>query len=78
MLDKFINFEVLATVSECLKNDKLVDEYCRLSGVKRPDKLAPLEEMIDNACGYDANKEFMEGFISFVYEYVYKTMPQVQ
>lgn len=77
MDNKFINFEVLITVNECLKNEELVNEYCRLKGIKRPDKLSPIEEMIDKACGYDANKEFMEGFIEFVYEYVYKTMPSV-
>lgn len=71
--DKFINFDVLMTVNECIKNDEFVNEYCRLLGIKRPDKLTPIEKAIDEACGFDADKEFMEGFIKFVYEFVYKT-----
>lgn len=40
--------------SMCLENDDLVNEFCRLKKIKRPDKRSPIERQIDNARGYDA------------------------
>lgn len=56
---------------ECLKNDELVNEFCRLKHIKRPDRRSPIEITIDEACGYDANKEFIKEFTDFVMNYVY-------
>ena len=52
---------------ECLKNDVFVNEFCRLKGIKRPDKLSQLEEMIDKSCGYDAKGEFIKEFVEVVF-----------
>lgn len=57
--------------SLCLDNDDLVDEFCRLKGLNRPDKRSPIEVQIDNACGYDADMDFMRQFTGFVREFVY-------
>ena len=57
--------------SLCLDDDDMVNEFCRLKGLKRPDKRSPIEVQIDNACGYDAGKDFMKQFTDFVREFVY-------
>lgn len=49
----------------------LVNEFCRLKNIKRPDKLSPIENQIDKACGYDAGMEFMKLFTDFVREFIY-------
>ena len=54
----------------CLDNDSLVNEFCRLKGLKRPDKRSPIEVQIDNACGYDADMDFMRQFTDFGREFV--------
>ena len=55
----------------CLDNDELVNEFCRLKCLKRPDKRSPIEVRIDNACGYDAGMDFMRQFTDFVRKFVY-------
>lgn len=65
------NLQLYAVVADCLKNDSLVDQYCRLNNIKRPNKLSAIDKAIDKACGYDANKEFVKGFVEFVSEFVY-------
>lgn len=55
----------------CLDNVDLVNEFCRLKSLKRPDKRSPIEMQIDNACGYDAGTAFMKQFTEFVREFVY-------
>ena len=57
--------------SICLDNDEFVNEFCRLKGLKRPDKRSLIEIQIDNACGYNADKDFMKQFTDFVREFVY-------
>ena len=46
--DDFINVCRL-----CLEDENLVNEFCRLKGLKRPDRLRPIEIQIDNACDYN-------------------------
>ena len=57
--------------SLCLDDDDMVNEFCRLKGLKRPDKRSPIEIQIDNACGYNAGMDFMRQFTDFVREFVY-------
>ncbi len=57
--------------SLCLDDDDLVNEFCRLKGLKRPDKRSPIEIQIDNACRYDADIDFMRQFTEFVREFIY-------
>lgn len=57
--------------SICLDNDDFVNEFCRLKGLKRPDKRSPIEIQIDSACEYDAGIVFMRQFTDFVREFVY-------
>lgn len=63
--------DFIKAYSICLNNDMLVDEFCRLKKIKRPDKLSPIEKQIDNACGYDAGMDFMKQFTDFVMEFIY-------
>ena len=55
----------------CLDNDELINEFCRLKGLKRPDKRSSIEIQIDNACGYDTGMDFMRQFTEFVREFIY-------
>lgn len=55
----------------CLDNDDLVNEFCRLKRIKRPDKRSPIEVQIDNACGYNADMDFMRQFAEFVRGFIY-------
>ena len=55
----------------CLDNDDLVNEFCRLKRVKRPDKKSLIEIQIDNACGYNAGMDFMRQFTEFIREFIY-------
>ena len=55
----------------CLDNDELVNEFCRLKNLKRPDRRSPIEIQIDNACGYDEGVDFMRQFTEFVREFIY-------
>lgn len=55
----------------CLDNDNLINEFCRLKGIKRPDKRSPIEVQIDNACRYYAGLDFMRQFTEFVREFIY-------
>lgn len=52
--------------SLCLDDDDIVNEFCRLKGLKRPDKRSLIEVQIDNACGYEAGMDFMRQFTDFV------------
>ncbi|MBD5534572.1 MAG: hypothetical protein HDQ99_02710 [Lachnospiraceae bacterium] len=63
--------DFLNVCSLCLENDSLVNEFCRLKGLKRPDKRSPIEIQIDSACGYDAGMDFMRQFIEFIREFIY-------
>lgn len=62
----------------CLDNDEFVNEFCRLKGLKRPDKRSPLEIQIDSACGYDAGMDFMRRFTDFVREFIYISLLRQQ
>ena len=57
--------------SLCLDNDDLVNEFCILKGLKRPDKRSPKEIQIDSVCGYNAGIDFMRQFVDFVRGFVY-------
>ena len=63
--------DFLNVCSLCLENDSLVNEFCRLKGLKRPDKRSPIEIQIDSACGCDAGMDFMRQFTEFIREFVY-------
>ncbi len=64
----------LECCQECIKNNELIDQYCRLKGVKRPDRLSPVEIIVDRACGYNAKDKFIRGFTDFVFLYVWVPM----
>lgn len=69
-MNKFnLSFEEVSI--ECLNNKELVNEFCRLKGIKHPLKLSPIEQEIDKACGFDAKQNFVEEFANFVFEFVY-------
>lgn len=56
---------------ECIKNDELINQFCRLKNIKRPDRLSPVETIVDNACGYNAKEEFVKKFADFVFYYIW-------
>lgn len=60
--------------AECLNNDELVNEFCRLRGIKHPDKRNPIEIQIDQVCGFEAAKEFVKEFTQFVFEFIWVPM----
>lgn len=61
----------LACVAQCANTPELVAEFDRLSGTHLAtlSQRSPLEAMIDEATGRDA--EALEAFLSFVWEFVY-------
>lgn len=71
MTDEELEKDFINVCSICLDNNDLVNEFCRLKGLKRPDKRSPIEIQIDNACGYDAGMDFMRQFTDFVREFIY-------
>lgn len=64
-----MDFETVC--QECLGNDEFVNEFCRLKGIKRPDRRSGIEIEIDKACGYDPTMEFVKEFTDFVMWAVY-------
>lgn len=68
---KELEDDFIKVCSLCLEDENLVNEFCRLKGLKRPDRLSPIEIQIDNACNYDASMDFMKQFTDFVREFVY-------
>lgn len=56
---------------ECLRNDELVNQFCRLKNIKRPDRLAPIEMIIDQSCGYNSKYKFIREFTDFVFVYIW-------
>lgn len=71
MRDEELENDFFNVCSLCLENDNLVNEFCRLKRLKRPDKISPIEKQIDKACGYDAGMDFMRQFTEFVREFIY-------
>lgn len=63
---------------ECLANDELVNEFCRLKKMKRPDRRSPIEIEIDKACGYDANGIFIKEFVDFVTDFIWIPLLDMQ
>ena len=57
---------------ECARYPELVNQFCRITGNKFSKN--GLELKIDEACGYDAGKEFAKEFCGFVYECIWKPL----
>ena len=71
MIIEELENDFVKVCSLCLEDENLVNEFCRLKQIKRPDKRSPIEIQIDNACNYDAGMDFMRQFTDFVREFVY-------
>lgn len=69
--ERRINLTFLECCQECIKNDDLVNQYCKLKGIKHPNKLSPIEIIIDQSCGYNAKDNFIRGFADFVFFYIW-------
>lgn len=67
---KIMEYDFIKICNICLNNDDLVNEFCRLKNIKRPDTLSPIEKHIDKVCGFDAGREFIKQFTDFVREYI--------
>lgn len=46
MTDEELEKDFINVCSICLDNNDLVNEFCRLKGLKRPDKRSPIEIQI--------------------------------
>jgi len=59
-------------LEECIKNKTLISEFNRLTDFKLGiDSRSPIEIVIDDATGYDEQKEYMRKFIDFVYMHIW-------
>lgn len=56
---------------KCIINKKFVNEFNRLTGNHIGERRSPIEQAIDNACGYATDKDEMGDFCAFVHEYVW-------
>ena len=63
---------------KCVKEEELVSEFNRLSGFCLGQKRLPVEKAIDEACGYDPDKEAFPAFCRFVYEYIWAPLLAMQ
>ena len=65
----------MITFSECVVmcagNQELVQEFNRLTGFHMGERRDALAQAIDEACGYDPDKEAFPAFIEFVDEFVW-------
>lgn len=66
-----------AVVLYCAEQPEFLKEFNRLTGCKLGKPRAPVEVLIDEATGYVPNSEDdMLRFIAFVYETVWRTLPE--
>lgn len=56
---------------KCITNKEFVNEFNRLTGNHIGERRSPIEQAIDNACGYDPDKDAMGDFCAFVHECVW-------
>lgn len=63
---------------KCIDNKELVSEFNRLSGHSIGKRRTTLENIIDNACGYDQDIIAFEDFIGFVYVYIWEPLQAKQ
>ena len=72
---EFINNPRFVTVLDrCLEEEELIEQFERLSGVKRPaERQHPLERMVDEVTGFRKSQwsDFFEAFIPFIYDCVW-------
>lgn len=59
---------------ECIGNKKLISEFNRLTGFHMGERSAPLQSAIDDACGYDPDKEAFPEFVAFVHECIWQPL----
>ncbi|WP_313584610.1 hypothetical protein [Lacrimispora sp.] len=64
-----MTFEECCT--ECIQNEELIEQFCRLNNIKRPDRLSPVEIIVDQSCGYNAKEEFIKKFADFIFYYIW-------
>lgn len=58
----------------CVGNSELVKEFNRLSRCHLGERRTPIEASIDNACGYDPDKEAIPQFLDFVYQCIWQPL----
>lgn len=58
----------------CVSNAEFVKQLNRITGNHLGESRNPIEIAIDEACGYDPDKSFMQAFCAFVFEYVWVSM----
>jgi len=63
-------------VTQCLGDYEFVKEFNRLTGYHLLEHRSPINITIDNACGYDPDKEAIPDFIKFVYECIWIRLPE--
>lgn len=62
------------TVVFCAGDKELVRQFNRLSGHHLGEIRAPIQMMIDNACGFDPDADAMPDFERFVWDCIFKPL----
>lgn len=69
--------EFVLVLMESISNSNFVNKFAELAKMTVPRELTTIEKMIDKATGYKENHdEFCLAFISFVYEFIWLTLPK--
>lgn len=69
--------EFVLVLMECISDSNLVTKFAELAKMTAPRELTTIEKMIDKATGYKENHDkFCLAFISFVYEFIWLTLPK--
>lgn len=79
LLEYIANSRFSAVVNMCLDEEEFIQQFERLSGIHRPpSRKSPIEVMVDEATGFNQSQwqKFFEGFIQFVYEFVWLRWPE--
>ena len=74
ILEFISNPRFVAVLDRCLEEEELIEQFERLSGVKRPAvRMHPLERMVDEVTGFRESQWsiFFEAFIPFVYDCIW-------
>lgn len=55
----------------CLDNQEFLTQFNRLTGNHIGEERTGIEIEVDKACGYDPNRDGMEDFCKFVFEFIW-------
>ena len=74
ILELVKNPRFMMVLDRCLEEEELIEQFERLSGIKRPPaRQHPLVRMVDEVTGFAKSQwsDFFEAFIPFIYECIW-------